>query len=63
MCLPERQPRGFAIDSTGRYLYAVGQLSDSMTSYAIDPATGKLTKLKQYKVGKNPNGVEIVDLP
>ena len=59
----EQQPRGFAIDSTGRHLLAVGQLSDSMTSYAIDPATGKLTKLKQYKMGKNPNWVEIVDLP
>ena len=36
----EQQPRGFAIDPTGRYLLAVGQLSDSMTSYAIDPASG-----------------------
>jgi len=42
---------------------AVGQLSDSMTSYAIDPASGKLTKLKQYPMGKNPNWVEIVNLP
>ncbi len=59
----EQQPRGFAIDPTGRYLLAVGQLSDSMTSYAIDPASGKLTKLKQYPMGKNPNWVEIVNLP
>ena len=59
----EQQPRGFAIDPTGRYLLAVGQLSDSMTSYAIDPASGKLDKLKQYPMGKNPNWVEIVNLP
>jgi 6-phosphogluconolactonase len=59
----EQQPRGFAIDPTGRYLLAVGQLSDSMTSYAIDPASGKLSKLKQYPMGKNPNWVEIVNLP
>jgi 6-phosphogluconolactonase len=59
----EQQPRGFAIDPTGRYLLAVGQLSDSMTSYAIDPASGKLGKLKQYSMGKNPNWVEIVNLP
>jgi len=59
----EQQPRGFAIDPTGRYLLAVGQLSDSMTSYAIDPASGKLGKLKQYPMGKNPNWVEIVNLP
>jgi 6-phosphogluconolactonase len=59
----EQQPRSFAIDPTGRYLLAVGQLSHAMTSYAIDPATGKLAKLKQYPMGKNPNWVEIVNLP
>ena len=59
----EPQPRGFAIDPTGRYLLAVGQLSDSMTSYAIDVTTGKLTRLKRYPMGKNPNWVEIVNLP
>jgi 6-phosphogluconolactonase len=31
-----------------------------MTSYAIDKATGKLTKLREYPMGKNPNWVEIV---
>ena len=59
----EQQPRGFAIDPTGQYLLAVGQLSDSMTSHAIDANTGKLTRLKQYPMGKNPNWVEIVNLP
>lgn len=58
----EKQPRGFAIDPAGRYLFAVGQLSHSMTSYAIDRKTGKLTQLKQYPTGKNPNWVEVVDL-
>jgi 6-phosphogluconolactonase len=57
----EKQPRGFNIDPTGRYLLAVGQLSNSMTSYAIE-RTGKLTKLKEYTIGKNPNWVEIVKL-
>jgi len=59
----EQQPRGFAIDPSGRFLLAVGQLSHSMTSYAIDSATGRLDKLKQYPMGKNPNWVEIVNLP
>jgi 6-phosphogluconolactonase len=59
----ETQPRGFAIDSSGHTLLAVGQLSNRMTSYAIDQASGKLTKLKDYPMGKNPNWVEIVDLP
>jgi 6-phosphogluconolactonase len=31
-----------------------------MTAYAIDKATGKLAKLKEYPVGKNPNWIEIV---
>jgi 6-phosphogluconolactonase len=59
----EKQPRGFAINSTGRFLYCTGQLSTRMSSYAIDGASGKLTKLNDYPVGKNPNWVEIVDLP
>ena len=58
----EKQPRGFAIDSTGRYLLAVGQLSHAMSTYRIDPS-GKLIKLKEYPMGKNPNWIEIVDLP
>ena len=59
----EKQPRGFNIDSSGRYLLAVGQLSHGLSSYSIDPASGKLTKLKEYPMGKNPNWVEIVDVP
>src|SRR5262249_51849132 len=59
----EKQPRGFNIDSTGRYLLAVGQLSHGLSSYSIDPASGKLTKLKEYPMGKNPNWSESVAFP
>lgn len=59
----EKQPRGFAIDPSGRYLLSVGQLSHSLTNHAVDAASGKLTVLKQYPTGKNPNWVEIVTLP
>ena len=59
----EKQPRGFNIDASGRYLLAVGQLSHSMPSYKIDADSGKLIKLKEYPMGKNPNWVEIVDIP
>jgi len=59
----EEQPRGFNIDPSGRYLLAVGEVSNSMTSYAIDGTTGTLTKLKQYPMGKSPNWVEIIELP
>jgi 6-phosphogluconolactonase len=58
-----RPPRSFNIDPAGRHLLSIGQLSNSMTSYAIDKATGKLTKLREYPVGKNPNWVEIVNFP
>jgi len=59
----EKQPRAFAIDPGGRTLLAVGQLSHAISVYGIDPETGKLAKLKEHPMGKNPNWVEIVDLP
>ena len=59
----EKQPRGFAIDRTGRFLYCTGQLSTRMSSYAIDGTSGNLTKLGDYPVGGNPNWIEIVSLP
>jgi 6-phosphogluconolactonase len=34
-----------------------------MTRYAIDAATGKLTRLKEYPMGRKPNWVEMVALP
>jgi 6-phosphogluconolactonase len=34
-----------------------------MTSYSIDPASGKLTMLDQYPTGKSPNWVAFVVLP
>ncbi len=59
----EKTPRGFAIDPSGRYLVAVGQESHSATLYAIDPANGALNALQRLPLGKNPNWVEIIDLP
>ena len=59
----EAQPRSFSIDSSGRYLSVAGQRSHRLSSYQIDAASGKLTKLKEYPMGKNPSWVEIVDLP
>jgi len=59
----ETQPRGFNIDPQGKYLIAVGQKSNGLTSYRIDQKTGTLTTLQHLEVGKNPNWVEIIDLP
>jgi 6-phosphogluconolactonase len=59
----EKQPRGFSIDSSGHVLVAVGELSDGMSVYAIDQASGALKLLKSYQVGKKPNWVEFVSFP
>ncbi|MES2944620.1 MAG: beta-propeller fold lactonase family protein [Pseudomonadota bacterium] len=59
----EKTPRGFAIDSTGQFLLAVGQDSHSMSVHPIDGASGALGTPKRLLMGKNPNWVEIVDLP
>ena len=59
----ETQPRGFAIDPKGRYLLAVGQQSHAMSVYAIDPDKGTLDRIRQLPVGRNPQWVEIVELP
>lgn len=59
----ETQPRGFQIDPSGRWLLAVGQLSNALSIYAIDAAGGTLRRQGSMPLGKNPNWVEIVDLP
>jgi 6-phosphogluconolactonase len=56
----EKQPRGFAIDPSGHVLIAVGELSNAMSVYAIDPASGALKQLQSIPVGKQPNWVEFV---
>ena len=59
----EKTPRGFAIDSTSRFLVAAGQDSHSVSVHPIDGASGALGAPKSLPVGKNPNWIEIVDLP
>ncbi|EJN07038.1 beta-propeller fold lactonase family protein [Herbaspirillum sp. YR522] len=58
----ETQPRGFNIDPQGRFLLSVGQKA-GLTSYAIDRDSGALKPLFRYSLGRNPNWVEIIDLP
>ena len=59
----ETTPRGFAIDSTGRYLVVAGQGSHNVSVHPIDGASGALGAPKSLPVGKNPNWIEIVDQP
>jgi 6-phosphogluconolactonase len=62
-CWPtETTPRGFAIDSRGRFLVAAGLDSNQVRVHAIDSRDGTLTLRSQHPVGAMPNWVEIVDL-
>jgi 6-phosphogluconolactonase len=56
----EKQPRGFAIDPTGRFVVVTGEKSDTLSSYAIDLDSGALKLVGRYPTGKGANWVEIV---
>src|SRR5262249_40936782 len=60
----EKQPRGFAIDPSGRYLVVSGEQSDSTSSYAIGAdgslkPVGKAPAGRKGPAGKGANRVEI----
>ncbi len=57
----EKQPRGIAVDPSGRFLVASGERSDHIASYAIDRADGRLTPVSRVPVSAGANWVEIVD--
>lgn len=57
----EQQPRGFQIDSSGRWLIAAGQMSHAITLYGIDGDSGRLNATQRMNVGQGPNWIEIVD--
>jgi 6-phosphogluconolactonase len=58
----EKQPRGFRIDPSGRYMIVSGEQSSTVSSYAIDAASGALKLIGRYPTGKGANWVEIVSL-
>jgi 6-phosphogluconolactonase len=55
----EKQPRGFAIDPTGRTMIVSGEKSEMLATYAID-ANGGLKPVGRYPTGKGSNWVTIV---
>ena len=55
----EKQPRGFRIDPSGRFMVVTGEKSETISSYAIE-ADGRLRLLGKYPTGKGSNWVEIV---
>jgi len=42
-----RQPRHFALDPSGRFLYAANQASDCITTFAVDRTSGTLAATGQ----------------
>src|SRR5436190_803129 len=56
----EKQPRGFAIDSTGRIMVVSGEKSATITSYSIVQSNGSLVPVGKVPTGRGSNWVEIV---
>lgn len=55
----EPTPRGFAIDSEGRFLLCAGLTSGKVATYAIDDASGLLRWMSAVEVGKGANWIEM----
>ena len=47
-------PRSFAIDRSGRFLYAAGRRADALFAYRIDPETGALHRFARYETPGEP---------
>lgn len=56
----ETQPRGFAIDPSGRWLVACGEQSEYVSVYAIAPDDGALSSHARVPGGRGANWVAIV---
>ena len=55
-------PRAFAIDLNGKYLFAAGLRTHTLTQYAIHPETGRLSRLNTYDTPDNPRWVTTAGL-
>jgi len=55
----EKQPRGFRIDPTGRFMVVSGEKSETISSYRIE-SNGLLVPVGRVATGKGSNWVEIV---
>lgn len=58
----QKQPRGFNIDNSGKFVITAGQKADDIEVAQIEPASGKLSTLKHYPVGKGAMWVTIIEL-
>ena len=58
----EKTPRSFDLEPAGRHVFAAGEGSGKLAVFAADPATGKLSPLHTYRVGKSLSWVLAVRL-
>lgn len=58
----EKNPRSFAIDSSGDNLIVAGESSDHATYYKINKKSGRLTPNETIYLGKQPSWVETVTI-
>ena len=56
----EKQPRGFSIDPSSRFVVVSGEKSDTISTYAIEGESGALKSVGRYPTGKGSNWIEIV---
>jgi 6-phosphogluconolactonase len=55
-------PRSFAFDPSGRFLYVCNQRGDVVTSFRVDPTTGRLAFTGEYTPVGNPSMMAFLDL-
>jgi 6-phosphogluconolactonase len=55
----ETQPRSFAIEPSGRFLFAAGEKSGRLAMYERDSASGGLRLCGSYPVGEKPGWVSV----
>jgi 6-phosphogluconolactonase len=58
----EKTPRSFDIEPDGRYAFGAGEGSGKLAVFRIDAATGKLSRVHTYPVGKSLTWVLAVKL-
>ncbi|MGL4555371.1 MAG: lactonase family protein, partial [Gemmataceae bacterium] len=56
----EKTPRSFEVDPDGRFVFGAGEGSGKLAVFRVDAATGKLTRLHTYPVGKSLSWVTAV---
>ena len=54
-------PRSFNFDPTGQFLYSCNQRGDNVTSFRVDPSSGRLSFTGQYTPVGNPSSIVFLD--